>query len=222
MRLISKAIGVVSIGAAIGLVHCGGSTNLGTPAGSDGGVLGDGGHPILGEVPLKHLPVGATCRATRPSGSSNDDGGKLCDADAGSFCACGSDSECTDGNNGRCIVNGNAGYHCTYDECASSADCTTASTSCACGDINAGSYNVCVPSNCKVDTDCGANGYCSPSYGSCGTFGGEYGGVYCHTANDECVNDSDCTGNGETSGPGYCAFDTTKAAWACSYSVCAG
>jgi hypothetical protein len=74
-----------------------------------------------------------------------------------------------------------------------------------------------------VDTDCGANGFCSPSYGSCGKFGGEYEGVYCHTAKDTCVNDSDCTGGGANGdGPGLCAFDTESNAWACSYTFCAG
>lgn len=220
MRLISSGFGVLCVGAAIGLIHCGGSTTSdASNPGSDGGVVGDGGgHPPIGEVPLKHFPAGATCRSTRPAGQNNDDGGKTCDADAGAFCQCGSDSECTDGTNGRCIITGNGGPHCTYDACSTSADCTGANTSCACGDVDPSSYNVCVPSNCKVDTDCGSNGYCSPSLGSCGTYGGEYGGVYCHTANDECVNDSDCSDGGR----GFCAFDTEAAKWSCQYTVCAG
>ncbi len=223
-QLIFRSLIVVGFGASVTLMDCGSSTNLGTP--SDGGLVinGDGSNIVL-TPPLNHFPAGATCRSTRPPGINSDDGGKTCDPDAGTFCGCGSDSECTAGTNGRCIVNGNAGPHCTYDECASSADCTAANTSCACGDIDPSSNNVCVPSNCKVDTDCGANGYCSPSYGSCGTYGGEYGGIYCHTANDQCTNDTDCTdaGSGAVSGgPGYCAFDTEAAKWTCQYTRCAG
>jgi hypothetical protein len=219
MKLISRGFGAIFFGAAFGLLHCGSSSNLGTPL--DGGTGGEGGVPLSG-TPQNHFPAGTTCRATRPAGQNNDDGGKTCDADAATFCACGSDAECTDGNNGRCIINGNAGPHCSYDACFASTDCATGS-SCACGDIDPSSYNSCVPSNCRVDTDCGANGFCSPSYGTCGKFGGEYEGVYCHTKNDTCINDSDCTGNGSTNvGTGYCSYSTESNAWACSYTACAG
>jgi hypothetical protein len=185
----------------------------------DGGVGGDGGNPLSG-TPLKHFPAGATCRATRPAGTNSGLDAGSCDA--GTFCACGSDSECTGGNNGRCITDGNAGPHCTYDGCFASSDCATGS-SCACGDIDSYSFNTCVPSNCSVDTDCGANGFCSPSYGTCGSFGGEYGGIYCHTPQDTCINDSDCTTiNGTPNESGYCAYSTEVGAWTCSNSVCAG
>ncbi|MEO8874954.1 MAG: hypothetical protein ABI461_05140, partial [Polyangiaceae bacterium] len=166
------------------------------------------------------FPAGSTCRASRPAGSSFDDGGKACGADAGSYCACGSDAECTGGENGRCITNTNAGPHCTYDECATAGDCATGS-SCGCGDVTSGSFNACVPSNCRVDTDCGATGFCSPTLGGCGTYGGEYAGVYCHTANDECTNDSDCSGGG-TGGRGFCGFTIESGKWTCQYTQCAG
>jgi hypothetical protein len=198
--------------SAAGLLHCGSSSNLGTPQTGDGGIQ-------PGETPLEHFPAGFSCRATRPAGINTDSGS--CDADAGANCTCNADSECRDGKNGRCVVVGNGRPICDYDECFAASDCASGS-SCACGDIYAISNNVCVPSNCRVDTDCGANGFCSPSYGSCGKFGGEYEGIYCHTAKDTCVNDSDCTGGANGNGPGFCAFATESNAWECSYTFCAG
>jgi hypothetical protein len=65
-----------------------------------------------------------------------------------------------------------------------------------------------MPGNCRVDSDCGANGYCSP------TAGGGCGGVsgyYCHTAEDTCVNDSDCQMNG----PDVCEYSTGDGRWEC-------
>ncbi len=49
-----------------------------------------------------------------------------------------------------------------------------------------------MPGNCRVDSDCGANGFCSPTATSDGC--GEVAGYYCHTAADSCTNDSDCEG----------------------------
>jgi hypothetical protein len=129
---------------------------------------------------------------------------------------CSSDSNCTDGGaNGRCIESGGGVLYCscTYDTCADDAACPTGST-CAChGSPYTGSAgNTCTPGNCRVDADCGGGaGYCSPSYdvNSCGSLAG----YYCHTPDDQCVDDSDCTSS--TMGPQVCAYSTTTARWQC-------
>jgi hypothetical protein len=135
---------------------------------------------------------------------------------------CGSDAECSAGTNGRCIVNGNAGPHCDYDMCFTSSDCASGK-SCGCGDLTSESANVCVPSNCSVDTDCGPEGYCSPTLDeTCGPYGGEYAGVYCHTPQDECFNDSDCGADGASFGSSYCVYFLETGKWACHTGQCAG
>jgi hypothetical protein len=55
---------------------------------------------------------------------------------------------------------------------------------CACGIANQ-----CKKGNCRLDSDCGQGGYCSPAIDTCGAVLG----YYCHSASDECVNDEDCT-----------------------------
>lgn len=191
------------------LVACGGNT-AGTGTGADGGPTGG---PF--GVPTLHIPAGTSCRTTRPAG--NEPNGYTC-PDAGFSGCCSSDAECTDGQNGRCTITGNGGPHCTYDECTTSNDCATGK-SCGCGDVNQYSFNTCVPSNCRTDADCGANGYCSPTLDfTCGTYGGEYTGVYCHTPKDQCMNDSDC-GNATNA---RCSYNPESSRWECATSMCAG
>jgi hypothetical protein len=64
-----------------------------------------------------------------------------------------------------------------------------------------------VTGNCRVDADCGAEGYCSPSplTAICGD---SLAGYYCHTAPDLCIDDSDCSGEG-------CVYSTTNSRWEC-------
>jgi hypothetical protein len=92
------------------------------------------------------------------------------------------------------------------------SDCSTGGP-CACnGTAFLGAAgNTCVPGNCRVDSDCGANGYCSPTQGNSNC--GGLAGFYCHTANDLCVNDSDCTGHG--TGLQICAYQMASARWEC-------
>jgi Cys-rich repeat protein len=118
---------------------------------------------------------------------------------------------------------------CSYDECTTDDACP-ANNLCQCGTATGEgrTANTCVPSNCRVDSDCGAGGSCSPSYGTtCGALFGVVG-YFCHKAadectKDECVNDSDCTSTeAGPAGSGYCAWDPTSSAWSCFYGVCAG
>ena len=125
------------------------------------------------------------------------------------------DSDCAMGINGRCITSmgGPAYCYCTYDTCARDTDCPAGQT-CGCHGTpySAGAGSTCVPGNCRVDRDCGAAGYCSPTYmiGSCGGLGG----FYCHTAMDECLDDADCMAGGM--GYQLCAYSTTTTRWQCA------
>jgi hypothetical protein len=132
---------------------------------------------------------------------------------------CSGDSQCTMGTNGRCVESGGGALYCacTYDTCADDAACPTGET-CACHGSpyvnNQG--NTCVPGNCRVDSDCGVGGYCSPSYANMGC--GGLGGYYCHTPQDACINDSDC-GSDDESG---CMYSTSEARWTCQELLLCG
>lgn len=132
------------------------------------------------------------------------DGGEMCPSE------CRQDSDCMNdalGENGRCVGRGAVnGFRCSYDTCFADSTCAEGSA-CQCRESSDSvDSNYCTkPSDCRVDADCGENGYCSPSQSHewCGTF------YACHTPNDECVNDSDCGTNT------YCDFDTTVNHWVC-------
>ena len=108
------------------------------------------------------------------------------------------------------------------DECLTDADCGTTNV-CSCAgntfEYAHATRNICVPANCRVDTDCGAF-MCSPTNSDGGPFYGVQG-YFCHTAADECGRDSDCakTMNGQQ---GYCMFDHTVSHWICGYTFAAG
>jgi len=142
------------------------------------------------------------------------------------------DSQCTAGINGRCMGTGDI-VACTYDECAIDSQCKP-NELCLCGtsEGTGRTANLCLPSNCRDDSDCGSGGYCSPTYDTtCGAFGGVVG-YYCHRAadlcaKDECTNDIDCkgfdAGGGVVGGgDGYCAWDTANSKWTCEYGACSG
>jgi hypothetical protein len=156
------------------------------------------------EVPLNHRPDDSQCATVPPAGTCGigDPGDGMCM----------SDSDCTMGTNGRCneSTGGALFCSCRYDACATDTDCPTGQL-CAChGSAYAGGDgNTCVQGNCRVDSDCGATGYCSPSAG--GGCGG-LSGYYCHTANDTCVNDSDCNPEGAED----CQYKATDQRWECT------
>jgi hypothetical protein len=177
------------------------------------------GHQDTGppsRVPRIHRASATMCATDRPpSRPTAPDGGMT-------FGTCQSDAQCTMGTNGRCTVTQNHGaLACTYDACTVDSDCG-ATAVCACREAS-GSYggaNVCITGNCRVDSDCGASAYCSPSYdNTCGPYDGVRG-YYCHTADDACIDDSDCVRDGSPFG--YCTYHAEVAHWACSYSICAG
>jgi len=70
--------------------------------------------------------------------------------------------------------------------------------------------NRCLPhGNCSTDADCGSAAYCSPSLLLGDTCNPTNIAFYCHTSNDECVDDSQCT-------QGYCLYDAAKKHWRCN------
>ena len=73
--------------------------------------------------------------------------------------------------------------------------------------------------NCQIDADCGDGGYCSPTQGDCGSYTGIIA-YYCHTAQDTCVNDSECID--PERGPGYCMYRPELGHWQCGYGQCVG
>jgi hypothetical protein len=89
-------------------------------------------------------------------------------------------------------------------------DCATGQA-CAChgSPYTFGAGNTCLAGNCRVDSDCGPGNYCSPSYdvSSCGSLLG----YFCHTPNDQCVDDSDC---GDFVA-GVCAYSAASGSWQC-------
>ena len=155
-------------------------------------------------APAKHRATGATCDHER-------DAVNLADSYVGA--ACHRDSDCDGGANGRCLPSFPGGPTCSYDECFGDPDCTQGSV-CLCGEPNSVDNNRCGASNCRIDTDCPAPGFCSPSVGGCVNLGVQ--GYYCRTCDDECVDDADCKGLGAR-----CRFDAAAAHWRCSTSQCA-
>src|SRR5439155_1737546 len=149
-----------------------------------------------GRVPQKHRATAVACPSDRPPGTCAADAGTGV-PDAGLYC--GKDTDCASGTNGRCLPGGRlAGCLCSYDTCATDADCAQMGGPCECRPSTQGivaptttAGNVCKAGNCRVDADCGSGGYCSPSLGSCGNYGGVVG-YYCHTTRDTCVDDADC------------------------------
>jgi hypothetical protein len=161
-------------------------------------------------TPLRHRATGAACPAARAPGtnSCNCAGPPgVCMPCAGFPGGCGQDSDCTAGINGRCLDLGPAPImNCSYDECFGDADCLT-NTPCDCRDsISSSAPNSCLTgSNCRVDSDCGPGGFCSPSQASWNELTYD-----CHTANDTCLNDSDCASNES------CVFGQQAGYWSCA------
>jgi hypothetical protein len=203
--------------------------------------------PPVPREPLKHRAVADVCDRERPPGSVSrsygvavPDDAETCvtDADcavpescAGCLVACvntgermacvsarpsscAADAHCSEGVNGRC--EDLRGAVCTYDECFADSECNTGGP-CACEGGFWSDSNACLAGNCQTDADCG--GYCSPSFGDCGDYAGVIG-YYCHTPEDTCLDDADCSG--PDTGAGYCMYRPEVAHWACGYGQCVG
>jgi hypothetical protein len=216
---------LATLGVGVGTSHCGGaaSPQVSEPE-PDGGMRQDAtapGEAGVPGVPTNHVPTAVTCSTSRPPGvtldAGPDSGSASESAIAAGMAPCADDAQCTAGQDGRCLQVGQGVilYRCTYDQCATDSDCPAMNV-CQCE----GNGNTCLPGNCRTDTDCGQGGYCSPSYGAtCGSYSG-LAGYYCHTANDDCTNDSQCSPGGVGS---YCYYSPQAGKWTCSSGgVCAG
>ncbi len=198
---------VVSAFSAVSMAACGASV---APVTGDGGAGSSGTSGTVGRTPKVHRAVGETCAMTPPPEAMVPDGG------TGN---CHSNADCTAGKNGRC-QGSRIGFQCAYDACYADSECTTGGPGvCACNapvpGTSAGSNTECLAANCRIDSDCGAAGFCSPTRGC---FGADAVGYYCHTAQDECVDVDDCAAQGG----GYCAYEPTVGHWKCMNTVCAG
>ena len=158
-------------------------------------------------------PPPAECADCRAACTETEEGDRFCITLRGDGCA--QDEHCTRGDNGRC-EDFRGDWRCTYDECFADASCNQGGP-CACEGGFWSDSNVCLPGNCRTDADCGSAGYCSPTFGDCGGYSGVIG-YYCHTAQDTCLDDADCTANGS----GYCMYRPELAHWACGYGQCVG
>jgi hypothetical protein len=202
---ISGSAGSGGAGGTSGSAGSGGAGGTSGSAGS-GGAGGTGG---VGRTPEKHRPSATACDKVRP-------GDDPMVPDAGSW-PCRAHADCIEGQNGRCSAIGRGGWACTYDECFADADCGGPGGVCACdGSSSRADNNVCLSGNCRTDADCGAAGFCSPTFGSCGNYSGVVS-YYCHTPQDECVDDADCGGPA-----GYCAYVPAAGHWKCSNAHCVG
>jgi hypothetical protein len=188
MRLSAAAPLLVLVMLAPAAWSCGGSSS--TTSGADSGVHADAG----GDVVVTHSEGGGTCRSApptihRPSAGTCPSHETDAGADAGlSGCmppkdACLTDSDC--GATGVC-------------------DCEAP----RCAEPFAVAGNVCIASNCRVDSDC-ACGFCAGDT-SCGGLDG----YYCTTPQDECSTDADCQDGGS---PMQCRWSTNR--WACVAEV---
>lgn len=158
-----------------------------------------------GTIAEKHRAVAAACDSASAPGVGTPGAGGACDRD----------SDCKGGRNGRCMPKlgmSATGNECEYDACFSDAECKSGET-CTCGIREPWpARHRCQPSNCRVDRDCGPKGFCSPSKHALASKTVE--GWYCHTDDDECMNDSDCPSEvpGRTD---YCGYNANKERWVC-------
>ena len=212
----TSAAGTPGAGAPSGGAPSGGGPSGGAPGAGSGGRAaagassgGSGGH--VTPEPTQHRSEATACGVPPSTGS----GGSAAQGASPPLQMCTKSSECTSGANGRC-TSGRIGQYCSYDECFVDADCAAGAV-CLCSAPD-GTGNRCTQPGCQVDADCPGS-WCSPTFGTCGSYGGVTN-YSCHTAADECVNDSDCTSN--SLGGGYCMYDPQVTHWVCSTAFCAG
>ncbi len=176
--------------------------------------------PAVCKTATQHRATAAACDGVRPVTPDPNPTNHP-------FIKCTKHSDCTDGKNGRCTGNPHDGWQCTYDLCQADADCKGGQGLCECGGGFRSDNDVCLDTGCHVDADCVptsaacGTGFCSPSLGSCGHYGKAVG-YFCHTAKDECTNDSDCAGEGQFGMAPYCKYEPSVGHWKCSTQECAG
>jgi hypothetical protein len=184
-----------------GAIASGGVTSLGGVRGTGGAGGFRAGTVVSPRVPTAHRPEVASCVGVNaPPEPSN-----------ATYGTCKKHADCTQGKNGRCIHgigNGYNNYYCVYDSCGTDADCDAGKV-CFCSPNDAAR---CLSvGNCRTDADCGGGSYsyCSPSTGmDCAGYH-TIDSYHCHTPQDTCLDNSDCTGTD------YCNFDPYDGRWKC-------
>jgi hypothetical protein len=205
MHYCSTRLAILGL-AFFALAACGDSSTPATDAGRADAAVIDGGDidgGSTGRVPLEHRADAVECDHARGPGNGDP---TLTSAD------CTVDGDCTTGNNGRCVQSfgGALTNYCTYDACFLDSECG-ATQLCRCRE-SAIDANECVGGDCIVDSDC-AGGYCSPSRGF-DRINLPASAYWCHRADDECVDDSDCRVD---AGPdARCVWYPARMHWACS------
>ena len=207
--------GAENLGGAFGTGAGGSGRPFGGAAGTSagtGGVTGTGGsmctHSAAGEVPSEHRPMPPSCESNPPIPLVS-----------GGFPSCATGGDCTSQGYGSCTAG-----HCVSDFCLADGDCQKGYV-CACGGeiftvsppagatdaaVEAYAINTCVPATCRKDSDCGPEGYCSPSY-TCGAVQG----YYCHGPADTCADPAkDCCGSAD------CFWSATAGAFVCAVELC--
>jgi hypothetical protein len=200
----TASAGMGGRGGAIGSGGVGGQSGVRGSGGAGGWRTG----PVVSpRVPAAHRPEAASCVGVNappePSGTTTMAG------------TCKKHADCTLGKNGKCIhgIGGSYNYYsCVYDSCGTDADCDPGKV-CFCSPNDAAR---CLSvGNCRTDADCGGGdySYCSPSMGmDCGGYH-TIDSYHCHTPQDTCIDNSDCTGSGSASD--YCNFDAYDGRWKC-------
>lgn len=192
-------------------------SSSGVSGGSSGSSSGSGG-PV--RVPVNHRPDDTQCSTPRLPGSCSGFGGcqndMQCALDAGNADA--ADAGHPDAGyvaNGRCNNTPTGSCTCTYDLCLHDSDCTGGPCACHGSAYTFPGGNECVPGNCRIDSDCGPGGYCSPSNGA--YFCGGPAGYYCHTPSDLCTDDTDCSdaGSPQMGVAGLCEYAMAAQRWEC-------
>jgi hypothetical protein len=196
-------------GAGAGGASAGAGVGVAGGGSAGAAVGGSGGH--LTREPMQHRAEATACGVPPPGGGA---AGGSAQGQAPPPQPCTQNSDCTSGPNGRCF-SARIGPVCMYDECFADADCAAGGVCLCSGPGGAG--NRCSSPGCQVDADCPGS-WCSPTLGSCGNYGGIQN-YSCHSAQDECVDDTDCTGGGAGS---YCMYDPQVTHWICSSTQCVG
>ena len=183
-------------------------TDVDSDSASDTGSA-QGGIPY---EPLFHRAESAQCIVSPAVGEP------VIPEDLDRFRYCEAHADCSEGPNGRCIYTPEdfedyARSECLYDFCQSDDDCNELEV-CLCGKMKSRCHG---GNSCQVDADCGENGYCSPTYWHNDNQDSMVlTGYFCHTANDECIDDKDCPRRPD-SDFSTCAFSQQLGYWRCEY-----
>ncbi len=214
----TRSVGLLLV--AIGSLAACGNGRAPNGASGDGGSANDAANVGPGAgcglakpagPPLKHRASAIACGLSAPIAPHLSDAGYYIDASCQSDAACATDLSLTE--TCRAYPDADGATFCNADQCFTDEDCTGhGPCDCLYSDRSVGNLHACYPGNCQVDSDCGPGGYCSPSLESdCSHASPDNVTYLCHTAKDECANDSDCAACGAGA---FCAV-TQVGFWQC-------